>query len=416
MHYHDSTSHTYESVRMPHFLDWASQPAAFKRYPHFYQRFPFSSLPLREFWGLLAGITLRRQHGEQEAHLRTIPSAGGLFPVELYVQVRGVRGLLDGIYHYEAVTESLVLLHPVDRDGVEPWLGLRRFSGLLFLVSSPWFRSAWKYGLRSFRYCHLDGGHLLGALEAACGVEDRPFAVMTGFDRRGLAERFGMEQKEFVLAAALSGEEGEKEVRPLSLALPHVLPTDYHESWPEMEEIYEETLRSEFVSGRALPSPYEKEGLKEAILRRRSIRAFRREPMEGVDLERVFALLKAPLACEQDPRVNLYSVVSSRVRGVSPGLYRNGELLREGDFMEQAGYLCLEQRLGSDGGATLFLTGRSDDYPALMLKAGVLGQRLYVEATRLGLGASGIGAFYDGEVQKFLDTKEWILYALALGR
>ena len=48
--------------------------------------------------------------------------------------------------------------------------------------------------------------------------------------------------------------------------------------------------------------------------------------------------------------------------------------------------------------------------------AGLIGQRIYLAATLLNIGCSGIGAFYDQETADFLDTVDMILYAVAVGR
>ena len=125
--------------------------------------------------------------------------------------------------------------------------------------------------------------------------------------------------------------------------------------------------------------------------------------------------MNQPVANRSARTVNLYYVVH-RVEGMEPGLYRNGELIREGRFHREARYLCLEQDLGGMSGATFFLAGKSEDYPSLMIQAGLLGHRLYLAAEIQGIGASGIGAYYDREVQEFLGTEDWILYALACGR
>lgn len=420
-HYHERTNHTYDSVRIPRFLDWDTQPSTFKTYPSFYNRIPFTSLPLAGFWPLCGGITEVRQKGDHRYSLRVNPSAGALFPTELYIQIRDQEGLMDGIYHYEAPTESLTLLHPVDRDGVEPYLGLKRVSGFIFLVSSPWFRSVWKYGERGFRYCNLDVGHQLGALEAACMVQELPFRIIPGFQKGDLSIRFGFEDKEFFLAAAMSGEEGEDEIRGLKLQFPFVLPTDYHEENSMIVEAFHQTLpditeNDTVLQIRETSYPYkELEGLPEAILRRRSVRAFHKMEMESSIVSEIMESMGTPVSGFEDTGIQVYSVVSYRVPGMEPGIYKNGQLIQSGDFMEKAGYLCLEQKLGSDSGVTLFFTGKSEDYQSLMQLAGLLGHRVYLESTRHNCGVSGIGAYYDHEVQEFLGTDEWILYSVAIG-
>jgi nitroreductase len=52
-----------------------------------------------------------------------------------------------------------------------------------------------------------------------------------------------------------------------------------------------------------------------------------------------------------------------------------------------------------------------------MLAAGRLGHRIYLAATALGLGACGIGAFYDGEARELLGLGcgETLLYLVGAG-
>jgi len=99
------------------------------------------------------------------------------------------------------------------------------------------------------------------------------------------------------------------------------------------------------------------------------------------------------------------------------GLYRDGNYLRYGDFSQKAGYLCLEQYgLAAESAVTFFLTAKEGNYQALYQKAGILGHRLYIISEYLGMGCSGIGAYYDDEVNAFLGNEEMVLYALAIGK
>ena len=57
-------------------------------------------------------------------------------------------------------------------------------------------------------------------------------------------------------------------------------------------------------------------------------------------------------------------------------------------------------------------------YRYLHLDAGHIGQRLNLAAIQLGLGASGIGGFFDDEVNKLLQLppEQIIVYVTTLGR
>ena len=82
-----------------------------------------------------------------------------------------------------------------------------------------------------------------------------------------------------------------------------------------------------------------------------------------------------------------------------------------------AGYLCLEQyNLAEFGAVTFFLTSSASNYQALYQKAGIIGHRLYIASNYLGIGCSGIGAYYDDEVNAFLENDDMVLYALAIGK
>jgi hypothetical protein len=63
-----------------------------------------------------------------------------------------------------------------------------------------------------------------------------------------------------------------------------------------------------------------------------------------------------------------------------------------------------------------FLLSKAKNYQALYQKAGVMGQRLYMVAEYLDIGCSGIGAYYDDEVNVFVEQEGMVLYALAVGR
>jgi SagB-type dehydrogenase family enzyme len=57
-------------------------------------------------------------------------------------------------------------------------------------------------------------------------------------------------------------------------------------------------------------------------------------------------------------------------------------------------------------------------YRYVHFEAGAIGHRLYLAAEALGLGATGIGAFYDDEVHRYLDVdlkRGQVVYHFAIG-
>jgi hypothetical protein len=106
-------------------------------------------------------------------------------------------------------------------------------------------------------------------------------------------------------------------------------------------------------------------------------------------------------------------LIANAVEGIGPGAYvfRGGELwlLRAGEFRREAGFLCLEQRLGADAAAIHFLMAdlpRTLDalgvrgYRAAQLEAGIVAGRIYLGAYASRFGATGL-TFYDDEVTRF---------------
>ncbi|HSR74741.1 MAG TPA: hypothetical protein VLL31_07855, partial [Sulfurovum sp.] len=72
--------------------------------------------------------------------------------------------------------------------------------------------------------------------------------------------------------------------------------------------------------------------------------------------------------------------------------------------------------LSMQGAVAFFLTSKAKNYQALYQKAGIIGHRLYVAALYLDIGCSGIGAYYDDEVNAFVENDEMVLYTLAIGK
>jgi hypothetical protein len=106
-------------------------------------------------------------------------------------------------------------------------------------------------------------------------------------------------------------------------------------------------------------------------------------------------------------------LVANDVQGLEPGAYvfRGGELrlLRAGGFRREAGFLCLEQRLGATAAATHFLMADlghvlsalgARGYRAAQLEAGIVAGRIYLYAYAHRFGATGL-TFYDDEVARF---------------
>lgn len=95
---------------------------------------------------------------------RPVPSAGGLYPLEIYALVRRVDGVAPGVYHYDAVGNAL------EEISLDPWEDTARQAFLtwsfvekapvIFCISAVFDRCQSKYGPRGYRFVLLEAGHV----------------------------------------------------------------------------------------------------------------------------------------------------------------------------------------------------------------------------------------------------------------
>lgn len=96
--------------------------------------------------------------------LRAAPSAGALYPTEIYPVIHNVDGLRQGIYRYLPDLHSLELLRGGDFRtalllsclGQDAVAG----AGVVFVLTAVFQRTRWRYGDRAYRYVLLEAGHI----------------------------------------------------------------------------------------------------------------------------------------------------------------------------------------------------------------------------------------------------------------
>ena len=421
--YHADTKHSYYSVRSnPNSMDWALQPSTYKAYPNSFEKFELDKEnPWHGIIYYAASISTKKYYPTgTHRFLRVNPSAGALYPNELYFQARGVEGFEDGVYHYEVESNKAVLLYRLkEAEGIEPYMGYEMaMKGMLFLVSAVYYRSSWKYKNRAFRYCLLDAGHMLGSLESAALLMSRETSIVYDLKRRQLNDMFGFSSREYFLSGAVVATPLEEKVKALNFELIYVDGSGTFEQNEHMEIAYRQTshLLEKKAETQSPNFDYEKVRFKESILKRRSQRGFEGHGITKANHQQIMQVITEPILSDCDEKVELF-VVLNKVHHMPVGLYHNGKLLKNEDLSQRAGYLCLEQySLGTQGAMTFFLLSSAKNYQALYQKAGIIGQRLYAVTSYLDIGCSGIGAYYDDEVNAFVEHEGMVLYALAIGR
>jgi SagB-type dehydrogenase family enzyme len=138
--------------------------------------------------GAVLGAAYAVRHRSRGGTTRPIPSAGALYPLELYVVSLAVNELERGVYHYNPVR------HRLSRLAQLAWPELRASmvdpsvldqAAALVVVTAVFWRSRFKYGPRGYRFALLEAGHLVqNAVLAATDLGLAALPLGGFFDRR----------------------------------------------------------------------------------------------------------------------------------------------------------------------------------------------------------------------------------------
>ena len=122
---------------------------------------------------------------EFRQNFRAAPSAGALYPAEIYIAIRKVSGVDPGIYHYNVPNHELELMIPDDPTEKikEVCCGQEHVSktSIVILISGVLERTKLKYGERGYRYALLDIGHLGQNIYLSCASLELAIMTTCGF-------------------------------------------------------------------------------------------------------------------------------------------------------------------------------------------------------------------------------------------
>ena len=491
-HYHERTKYAPETIAAKNkSLDWSNQPSPFKEYKignNFDLRPYLANQSDNLHWIRLSklllcsyGLTakLATMYGDS-LYLRAAPSAGGLYPAEVYVISRNQSWLPSGLYHYQASNHSLVHFW-----SSEVWSELQSAcfnhpaleeTDIAIVTTAIFYRSVWRYEDRAYRRIFLDTGHLLGNIELAGAINNyRPYLI-GGFQDQKMNELLYLDsQQEGVICviplldinkSSLANYEGKTALPSTSHVDYPVIPDGellnyFHQateidkleaevfSPQEEENLLEDKYNFPFCSkistkiNEQINWGQELSDLEDTILKRRSTRAYNGGSLTFDELKYLLDFTYQPQNYQQqglDKNPDYFTldlletfIAVSGVTGLEEGCYyyapKAQELrqIRFKNFRQELHFLCLGQNLGRDAGAIVFQTADLNKavaeygdrvYRYLHMDAGHLGQRLNLAAIRLDLGVSGIGGFFDDRVNQVLGipTEEAVIYLTTLGR
>lgn len=466
--YQHATNYTPASVQGHPGLDFSRQPSTFKTW-HQARRVvleregdagPSDTLDRRRLGRLLHhtyGVTLVREVPGMSMHYRAAPSAGGLYPTELYVAVRGVDGVPDGLFAYDAPEHALVVCwegdFTADLRSIVFDHPAAEAARVVLIATGLYERSAWRYGDRAYRRVLLDAGHVLGNAVVAGAADDLTVVPLTDFHDERLEGLLLLDPaREGALAVAPVLEGAAPAQRPPSLRSPILREHDEPEDGGWIAAVHaagrmdaarpaeRPFLPSDLPDGAAPavalpPIPTgadDPRTLLETIRRRRSTRLFMPAPVALEHVGRVLAAAYPDDASRLAADVLETFVVSAGVEGLPDGVHRHDARahaltpVRFGNPRDALHSCCLWQELGRDCAFAVIHTvdlGAAVErygervYRRVHLDAGLIGQRLNLAALRVGLGASGIGGFFDEHLAGLLgcESDRAIVYVTTIG-
>jgi SagB-type dehydrogenase family enzyme len=101
---------------------------------------------------------------EWQGGYRTAPSAGALYPMEIYLLAGNVEGLAKGVYKYVPKNHSLKKIAGVDKRAELSAAALKQPSiekaAAVVVMAGVYERASFKYGERAERYVHIEVGSI----------------------------------------------------------------------------------------------------------------------------------------------------------------------------------------------------------------------------------------------------------------
>ncbi|AKE66500.1 hypothetical protein MYAER_4176 [Microcystis aeruginosa NIES-2549] len=490
-YYHERTKYDPQTIASKSKgLDWSQQPYPFKEYKigQTFDLKPYLSrqtVPQKgDFWrrisrilGCSYGLTAKIATMGSPLYLRSAPSAGGLYPAEVYLISRGTEFLPAGLYSYQGQSHSLLLFWESDvwtnLQSACFWNPVLENTDIALVTSAIFYRSAWRYEDRAYRRIFLDTGHLLGNIELSASINDYRAHLIGGFNDSQMNELLYLDsEKESVMTVIPLADllNIRQNLPPSTTALPSATTTVY----PKIAEgellssLQRATIidADEKIEAAVTPSNWEDKynfpfclkvsvtsrpvnwgedliDLESTMLKRRSTRAYSGASLSLDELRALLHFTYQPqdyASQNLDPNPDYFAldlletfIAVSAVTGLEEGCYyyapKAQELrqIRFKNFRQELHYLCLGQDLGRDAAAVVFHTADLSKavakygdrvYRYLHADAGHLGQRLNLAAIHLGLGVSGIGGFFDDQVNEVLGipSDEAVIYITTLGR
>jgi nitroreductase len=345
---------------------------------------------------LSAGVvrTIERSYGIHP--FRAAGSAGGRFPLEVYVAVPdGVR-LPPGVHWYDPLEHALVRVGPAPR-GSAP---------AVIVTGVPW-RTGWRYRERGWRHVYWDAGTMLAQLLALAGSAGLPAALHTRFPDVEVAALAGADRVHELPVAVVGLGEGAPALDPAGPAAAgqvDAAPVEFPLVTAAQRAGERHELGLPWDQGAPADVPITTPATVEAVVAARGSQR-RMDGARGLPQELLSTCMSVAVRGVGVP----HRVVVHDVEGLPAGVYRWPGLrapARPGALRGELHRICLHQALARDAAFVAIAAAdvsRLDDreYREAQLAAGLAEGRLHLAAYALGASACGM-TFIDSEVPQLL--------------
>ncbi len=340
---------------------------------------------------------------------RAAGSAGGRFPLEVYVAVPPGGPLPAGVHWYDPWEHALARVGPPPRAG----------GPAVIVTGVPW-RTGWRYRERGYRHMYWDAGTMLAQLLALADSAGLTAALYTRFPDARVAALVGADRVHELPVAVVGLDDAAPAVEPGGPAAAGDLdaaPVEFPLVTAAQRAGECDRLGWPWERGGPVPVPIlASEPVEQVIAARGSQR--RMDARRGLPLD----LLRTAMGVAVRGLALPHWIVAHDVAGLPSGLYRWPALdapVRAGVLRDELYRVCLDQALARDAAfvaiAATGLAQLSDpEYRAAQLAAGLAEGRLHLAAYALGASASGM-TFLDSEVPAFLGEHQDALLFTCVG-
>ena len=287
--YHERTKHLpNRPANSAGYLDWATEPDPFRSYEgtnpvqlpfsntasgaNYFDLFirknnkfqPFSLANIACLLELSMGLSAWKSYSGTSWALRMNPSSGNLHPTEAHLVLPPIQenNNSGGVFHYNPL---LHVLETRAEFNEQFWSSLEKHfdqKGFLVGLTSIYWREAWKYGERAFRYCNHDIGHAMACLSLSANLlgwkttylnslSTEEIGIILGLQKTTWKE-FEREEPELLLFVHESAENFDRRNIPTDIIKsfaslhfkgePNQLSKD-HEDWYVIDKVSSETSK-----------------------------------------------------------------------------------------------------------------------------------------------------------------------------